>query len=83
MHSTLQTWATEVMPVARATVVSFFACSLFVVSSLAAVVASGLADEGRYDVLFAVCAALALPLGIAAAGVRTRWRRAGPSPARP
>lgn len=83
MHSSLQTWATEVMPVARATVVSFFAGSLFVGSSLAAVVASGLADEGRYDVLFAVCAALAVPLGIAAASVRTRWRRAGPSPARP
>jgi len=27
MHSTLQTWATEVLPEARATVVSFFASS--------------------------------------------------------
>src|SRR4051794_36106558 len=76
MHSTLQTWATEVLPDARATVVSFFAGSLFVGSSLAALVASGLADEGRYGVLFAAAAVLAVPLGGAAATVRRRWRPA-------
>ena len=38
MHSSLQTWATEVLPEARATVVSLFAGSLFVGSALAAVV---------------------------------------------
>lgn len=83
MHSTLQTWATEVLPVARATVVSFFAGSLFVGSSLAAVVASGLADAGRYDVLFAASAVLAVPLGLAAATVRARWQSPGPDAARP
>jgi predicted MFS family arabinose efflux permease len=83
MHSTLQTWATEVLPAARATVVSFFAGSLFVGSSLAAVVASGLTDEGRYGVLFAACAVLAVPLGLGAAIARTRWHRTGASPARP
>jgi predicted MFS family arabinose efflux permease len=83
MHSTLQTWATEVLPAARATVVSFFAGSLFVGSSLAAVVASGLADEGRYGVLFAASAALAVPLGLAAAGARARWQRPDPDPPRP
>ena len=79
MHSTLQTWATEVLPPARATVVSFFAGSLFVGSSLAAVVASGLAGDGRYGVLFAASAVLAVPLGVAAAAVRARWEPAGPS----
>ncbi|HET7068158.1 MAG TPA: MFS transporter [Nocardioides sp.] len=83
MHSTLQTWATEVLPAARATVVSFFAGSLFVGSSLAAVIAAGLADEGRYDVLFGACAVLAVPLGATAAGIRSRWRPAGPAAARP
>ena len=83
MHSTLQTWATEVLPAARATVVSFFAGSLFVGSSLAAVVASGLADEGRYGVLFGACAMLAVPLGVAAAGVRTRWQPADAGPVGP
>jgi predicted MFS family arabinose efflux permease len=83
MHSTLQTWATEVLPAARATVVSFFAGSLFVGSSLGAVIASGLADDGRYGVLFAACAVLAVPLGLAAAAVRARWHPAGAGPARP
>jgi MFS family permease len=83
MHSTLQTWATEVLPAARATVVSFFAGALFVGSSIAAVVASGLADEGRYDVLFGACAVLAVPLGLSAAGVRARWHAPGPDAARP
>jgi MFS family permease len=83
MHSTLQTWATEVLPAARATVVSFFAGSLFVGSSLAAVVASGLADQGRYGALFAASAVLAVPLGVAAAGVRSRWQPAGASRVRP
>lgn len=83
MHSTLQTWATEVLPIARATVVSFFAGSLFVGSSLAAVLASGLADEGRYDVLFAACAVLTVPLGVAAAGVRARWQRPLPTTRQP
>jgi predicted MFS family arabinose efflux permease len=73
MHSTLQTWATEVLPGARATVVSFFAGSLFVGSSLAAVLASGLADQGRYGTLFATSAVLAVPLGLAATIGRARW----------
>lgn len=77
MHSTLQTWATEVLPAARATVVSFFAGSLFVGSALAALVASGLADQGRYGVLFAANACLAVPLGAAAATMRLRWQPAG------
>jgi predicted MFS family arabinose efflux permease len=83
MHSTLQTWATEVLPVARATVVSFFAGSLFVGSSLAAVLASGLADSGRYGVLFAACAVLTLPLGAAASLVRASWQRPGSAAGQP
>jgi MFS family permease len=81
MHSTLQTWATEVLPSSRATVVSFFACSLFVGSSLAAVVASGLADQGRYGLLFTTSAVLALPLGLAATAVRARWQSPPATPA--
>jgi hypothetical protein len=64
-------------------VVSFFAGSLFVGSSLAAVVGSGLADVGRYGVLFATSAVLAVPLGLAAATVRARWQNADASAARP
>jgi predicted MFS family arabinose efflux permease len=80
MHSTLQTWATEVLPGARATVVSFFAGALFVGSSLAAVLASSLADQGRYGVLFATGAVLAVPLGVGATAVRARCHSSGPTP---
>jgi hypothetical protein len=53
-------------------VVSIFAASLFVGSSLAAVFASNLADQGRYGSLFATSAVLAVPLGMAATAVRAR-----------
>ncbi len=75
MHSSLQTWATEVLPDARATIVSFFAGSLFVGSALAAVLVAGLADDGRYSLIYAAYAALAVPLGLAASWGRLRWHR--------
>ena len=75
MHSSLQTWATEVLPEARATVVSLFAGSLFVGSALAAVVVAGWADEGRYSLIYAVTGALAVPLAVAAGWGRRRWHR--------
>lgn len=75
MHSSLQTWATEVLPAARATVVSFFAGSLFVGSALAAVAVAGLADAGRYSLIYAAYAALAVPLGLGAGLARRRWVR--------
>lgn len=73
MHSTLQTWTTEVLPGARATVVSFFAGSLFVGSALGAVLVAGLAERGRFDLVYAGYAVLAVPLGVIAAWSRARW----------
>lgn len=78
MHSSLQTWATEVLPGVRATVVSLFAGALFVGSSVAAVLVSDLAEAGRYGTIFLVATLLTLPLGVAATGGRARWRRARP-----
>ncbi|MDF1604239.1 MFS transporter [Nocardioides sp. YIM 152315] len=75
MHSSLQTWATEVLPQARATVVSFFAGALFVGSALAAVLVAGLVDEGRFSLIYAMYAALAVPLGVVASWRRRRWHR--------
>ena len=79
MHSTLQTWATEVLPAARATVVSLFAGSLFAGSAAASVAAAGFADAGRYGVVFGVAALLAVPLGVAGALGRSRWQRVAPT----
>jgi predicted MFS family arabinose efflux permease len=75
MHSSLQTWATEVLPAARATVVSLFAGSLFIGSALAAVAVADLADAGRYRLIFLLAGSAAVPLGLAAVWGRARWRR--------
>jgi predicted MFS family arabinose efflux permease len=75
MHSSLQTWATEVLPGARATVVSLFAGSLFIGSALAAVAVAGLADDGEYRTIFLLSAVAAVPLGLVAVWSRARWTR--------
>jgi predicted MFS family arabinose efflux permease len=73
MHSSLQTWATDVLPDDRATVVSLFAGSLFCGSAIAALAVSGLADAGRYSAIFGCAAIACLLLGIAATTLRSRW----------
>jgi predicted MFS family arabinose efflux permease len=75
MHSSLQTWATEVLPSARAAVVSLFAGALYSGSALAALLVAGLADDGRYTTIFLAAAAAAVPLGVLAVWGRARWRR--------
>nr|MDT0659465.1 MFS transporter [Micromonospora sp. DSM 115978] len=73
LHSTLQTWATEVLPAARATVISLFAGSLFAGSAAAALIAAGPAQHGRYGELFGWATALAVLLGLVAMWGRARW----------
>ena len=75
MHSTLQTWATEVVPEARATVISLFAAALFAGSGVASAAAAPLADEGRCGFLFATAALGAMPLGLFAALARRRYAK--------
>jgi predicted MFS family arabinose efflux permease len=73
MHSTLQTWATEVMPEARATMISLFAAALFAGSGVATMAAAPLAEAGSFDVLFALAAVVAVPLGLFAGLARHRY----------
>jgi predicted MFS family arabinose efflux permease len=73
MHSTLQTWATEVVPEARATVISLFAAALFAGSGVAAMAAAPLAEAGSYDLLFSLAAFVAVPLGLFAGLARRRY----------
>jgi predicted MFS family arabinose efflux permease len=75
MHSSLQTWATQVAPTERATVVAFFAGSLFAGTALMAAIGGSLADDGRYGVLFASCAILTGLVGAFGALARGRWER--------
>ncbi|MBB3082635.1 MFS transporter [Geodermatophilus sabuli] len=74
MHSSLQTWATEVLPAARATIVSLFAGALFCGSALASVAVADLADAGRYRAIFLAACIIAVPLGVVAVWGRSRWR---------
>jgi predicted MFS family arabinose efflux permease len=64
MHSTLQTWATEVVPEARASVISFFAAALFAGSGIATIAVAPLAEAHSYRLLFALAALIAVPLGL-------------------
>ena len=78
MHSTLQTWATDVVPEARATVISLFAAALFAGSGVATSAAAPLAEAGSFGLLFALAALVAVPLGLFAGLARRRYAD-GPS----
>ena len=75
MHTTLQTWATDVVPEARATVISLFAAALFAGSGVATMAAAPLAEAGSFDLLFALGALVAVPLGLFASLARHRYSR--------
>jgi MFS family permease len=75
MHSSLQTWATEVLPAARATVVSAFAGALFLGSAVAAELAGGLAEAHRYAQIFGWATVLAIVLGLCATLGCRHWIR--------
>lgn len=75
MHSTLQTWATEVVPEARASVISFFAAALFAGSGIATIAVAPLAEAQSYGLLFAVAALIAIPLGLLGGLARLHYDR--------
>ena len=71
LHSSLQTWATSVAPEARGTAVALFAASLFIGSSLSTALAAPFAGAGRFTLVFAVAALVAVPMtGVAVVGMR-------------
>jgi hypothetical protein len=76
LHSTLQRWATEVVPGERATTVALFVASLFLGSAAGTAVAAVPAGAGAYDVLFRTALLLAVPVAVAAAVARARYARA-------
>jgi len=78
LHSTLQTWATDVVPQARATAVALFATALFLGSSAGTALGAPLADAGRFPALFLAALVVSVPLGIVAALARGRYPRRRP-----
>ncbi|WP_369045841.1 MFS transporter [Sinomonas sp. P10A9] len=75
LHSSVQGWATEVAPKARATAVSLFACSLFLGSSAGTFLTAGLAGNGEYGAIFLLgLVATALLTAVVTLGHAT-WER--------
>lgn len=75
MHSTLQTWATEVAPEARGTATALFVTAVFTGAALGTAAVSGLADEQRYGLVFLAAAAVAVPVAVVGAVARARYGR--------
>jgi MFS family permease len=77
MHSTMQTWATDMAPAARATAVSLFAAALFTGSAISTAVLGPLVDGGRFQLAFLLSLAVAAPLTVIATIGRRRYRTRG------
>lgn len=82
LHSTMQTWATEVAPEARATATSLFVTAVFTGASLAHTAISPLASAHRFGRLFLAGALVTVPVTLVAAAARSRFR-ADPRPVAP
>jgi predicted MFS family arabinose efflux permease len=75
LHTTLQTWATEMVPGERATSVALFATSLFGGSAIGTAVLAPVAEAGAYGTLFVWAAIGAVPVAVIAWWGRRRWDR--------
>ncbi|WP_219418546.1 MFS transporter [Pseudonocardia nigra] len=82
LHTTLQSWATEVVPGERATTVALFAALLFLGSAAGTALAAPTAEAGAFATVFRVALVLSVPLALAAAVAIARYGRAAePAPA--
>ncbi|MPZ66939.1 MAG: MFS transporter [Pseudonocardiaceae bacterium] len=77
LHSTLQTWATEVAPEARGTAISFFVTGVSTGAAIGTAAAAGLAGDARFGLLFLIAAVVAAPIAVVAGVARARFSRAG------
>jgi len=66
MHSTLQTWITEVAPKARGTATALFATTLFTGAAIGTGLVAGLAQQRLYGGLFLLAAALSAAVAVVA-----------------
>jgi YNFM family putative membrane transporter len=74
LHSSLQTWVSEVVPQARAMTISLFATVLFTGTSAAAAIGGALIAGGSDATMYAVALVLSVPLGVVATLGRARYR---------
>ncbi|MFE9369587.1 MFS transporter [Streptomyces sp. NPDC006711] len=73
LHSTVQAWATLLVPSARASGIALFGVALYLGSALGTGLAAGPAQQGSFQALFAVAAVLTVPLTALAAYGRRRY----------
>lgn len=73
LHSTMQTWATEVVPHSRGAMVALFASALFVGGGIGTAVLAPMAGDLRWQPLFLTGAATALLFGVASVAMHRRW----------
>ena len=73
LHSTLQLWATQVQPDARAVTVALFAGAIFTGGAAASAAAAPLADDGRFGLIFLLSALGATLLAAGGAFLRARF----------
>jgi len=74
LHSTLQTWATEVVPEARGTATALFATMLFLGAAAGTGLAAGPAERHSYPEIFLAGAVLSVVVATVAAISRGRYR---------
>ena len=77
LHSTLQAWATSVVPEARGTAVSCYVAALFVGSAVGAALGGGAADHARFGAIFGLAAVATVPLTVAVVVGRRRFTAHG------
>lgn len=77
MHSTLQTWATDMAPGYRATAVSLFATMLFTGSAIGAAVFGPMVDAGSFTAMFVTTLIVSVPLVAIATLGRRRYATKG------
>jgi predicted MFS family arabinose efflux permease len=80
LHTTLQSWSTEVVPRERATMVALFAALLFLGAAIGTAVLAPLADAGAFEAVFRAALGMSVPLAVAAVLARRRYGDRGGSP---
>ncbi|MFK8907857.1 MFS transporter [Streptomyces sp. YS-3] len=90
VQSTVQTWGTEVAPPqVRGIATSLVACAVYTGAALSTYLVSGLADDKHFGTLFAIAAAVTLPVALVGPVARARFsaslalRQDQPVPAEP
>jgi predicted MFS family arabinose efflux permease len=80
-HSTMQAWATEIAPEVRGTAAALFVTSAFTGGAIGSGLGALFAQAHQFRALFALAAALSVPVVITAAVARSRYPGSMPADA--